>query len=598
MERLGTAAHSMKISTAAKTIGLGRRMTLTKSTKFLIAELTVVSCLGNAAMAQTAPNTIPIPPRVPNVIEQTIPKPTEPLPPAILSPVEPAAPPNLQFPAPTQPEVPTNSNLQFRVQKIEVLGNTVLKQEIAKLIRTYENRDVTFDDLITLRSAITQLYINNGYITSGAFLPNNQVLDQGVIKIQVIEGELEQINISGLQHLRDGYVRKRLELAASKPLNRQRLERALQLLQLNPLITRVNAELTTGSVPGRNVLRVQLQEAPAIHAGVGLGNSQAPSIGSIEGSVFVSHDNVFGFGDRFSAEYGRTEGLNLYDLSYSLPITAYEGTLTLRYGNNSSRIVEEVFSDLGIRSKTRTFSIALRQPIVRTPKTEFALGLSLDLRRSQTFLLDDIPFSFSEEADSGESKATVLRFSQDWVDRVPNRVLAARSQFSFGLNAFDATVDDRGVDGRFFSWLGQFQWVQQLSPRLLLLTRTAAQLTPDSLLSLEQFSLGGVRTVRGYRQNQLVTDNGILGSVELRIPLTKDPNVLQIVPFFDLGKGWNHQARSSDSLLVGLGIGLAWRPSSNLDFRLDYGIPLRSVSDSGNSLQENGLYFSVRYQPF
>jgi hemolysin activation/secretion protein len=572
-------------------------------TKFLlIAASAAVSCLGSPTLkcakgiAQTTPPNIPIPPTVPDIIEQTIPKPTEIPQPTI--PTEPAPEPNLQIPVPAQPEAPTNSNVRFRVQKIEVLGNTVLQKEISSLTRSYENRDVSFDDLIALRSAITQLYINNGYVTSGAFLPNNQILDQGIVRIQIIEGQLERIDISGLQRLQDSYVRKRLELATKPPLNRQQLEQALQLLQLNPLIARVNAELTAGSVPGRNVLRVQLQEVPAIRGGVVLDNYQASSIGSIQGSVFLSHDNLLGFGDRFSAEYGRTEGLNLYNFSYTLPINAYDGTLSLRYGNNRSKIIEDIFRDLGIRSKTRTFSIALRQPIVRTPRTEFALGLSLDLRRSQTFLLDDIPFSFSEGAENGESKVTVLRFSQDWVNRAPNRVLAARSQFSFGLNAFGATTNDTGTDGQFFSWLGQFQWVQQLSPRLLLLTRTAAQLTPDSLLSLEQFSLGGVGTVRGYSQNQLVTDNGILGSVELRIPLTKDPNVLQIAPFFDIGKGWNRQETDLDSLLIGLGIGLEWRPSSNLDIRLDYGIPLKSVSDRGNSLQENGFYFSVRYQPF
>ena len=569
-----------------------------KKTCSVMAASMAVSCFGSAAMAQNARTTIPVPSTAPDVVEQTIPKPTEAPLPTIPSPVEPNPQPNLQLPVSPQPDTPTPSNLRFRVQEIEVLGNTVLREEIAKLIHAYENRDVTFDDLIALRSAITQLYVDNGYVTSGAFLPNNQVLDQGIVKIQVVEGQLERIDISGLRHLQDGYVRKRLERATQTPLNRQQLEQALQLLQLNPLIARVNAELTAGSVPGRNVLRVQLQEAPAIHGGIVLDNNQSPSIGSIQGSVFVSHDNLLGLGDRFSAEYGRTEGLNLYDLSYSLPLNANDGTLTLRYGNNSSRIVDEIFRDLSIKSKTRTFSIGLRQPLVRTPKTEFALGLALDLRRSQTFLLNDIPFSFSQGAENGESKVTVLRFSQDWVDRAPNRVLAARSQFSLGLNAFDATVNDTGTDGRFFSWLGQFQWVQQVSPRLILLTRTAAQLTPDSLLSLERFSLGGVGTVRGYSQNQLVTDNGVLGSVELRIPLTKDPNVLQIAPFVDIGKGWNRQATDLDSLLVGIGIGLEWRPSSSLDFRVDYGIPLKLVSDRGHSLQENGLYFSLRYQPF
>lgn len=65
----------------------------------------------------------------------------------------------------------------------------------------------------------------------------------------------------------------------------------------------------------------------------------------------------------------------------------------------------------------------------------------------------------------------------------------------------DATVNDTGTDGRFFSWLKQFQWVQRFSPRILMLAKINAQLTGNSLLSLEKITIGGVETVHGYRQN-------------------------------------------------------------------------------------------------
>lgn len=128
-------------------------------------------------------------------------------------------------------------------------------------------------------------------------------------------------------------------------------------------------------------------------------------------------------------------------------------------------------------------------------------------------------------------------------------------RFGFGINAFDATVNDSGTDGQFFAWLGQFQWVQQLSPRNLLVTRIDAQLTPDSLLSLERFSLGGIDTVRGYQQNKLVADNSVLGSVEVRIPLTSDPSVLQLLPFTEIGMVWNNR-ETDPATLVSLGLGL------------------------------------------
>jgi hemolysin activation/secretion protein len=128
---------------------------------------------------------------------------------------------------------------------------------------------------------------------------------------------------------------------------------------------------------------------------------------------------------------------------------------------------------------------------------------------------------------------------------------------------------------------------------------TGHDITPDSLLSLEKFSIGGVDTVRGYRQNQLVADNGILGAIELRIPVTKNPRTLQLTPFFEVGTGWNNRSENPDpSFIASLGLGMEWQVFRGLDVRLDYGIPLVGVKDKGDSLQDNGFNFSLRYQPF
>lgn len=572
---------------------------------YFIVKLAVLLIVGSSwifprlVLAQSIPpRDINIPRDTPGKVEQTIPQPT-PTPVPSATPVPPTAPILPSPPTETSPDTTFPTGAPFTVREIQVIGNTVLKKEITELKARLENREVSFEEILQLRSDITKLYIDNGYITSGAFILNNQNLSSGIVKIQVVEGELEDVKLEGLQRLQEGYIRSRIARASGIPLNRQRLEQALQLLQLDPLIERVNAELTAGSAPGFNILLLKLKEAPAFHAGVVVGNSQSPSVGSEQASVFVEHDNLLGFGDVFRTEYGITEGLNIYDLSYTIPFNALDGTIGARYNNNDSRIIETDFRDLDIRSETSTLSFNIRQPLKRNPNSEFVLGLALDLRRSQTYLLNDIPFSFSEGPEDGKSKVTAIRFSQDWVQRSQSQVLAVRSQFSFGIDAFDATVNNTGTDGRFFTWLGQFQWVQRLSPRILMLVKLDTQLTGDSLLSLEKFSIGGVETVRGYPQNQLVTDNGVIGSVEVRIPITRNATALQVVPFFDIGTGWNNRGSNPNpQTLASLGLGLRWQPSQAFSARLDYGIPLIKINNNADSLQDNGLYFSLRYQPF
>jgi hemolysin activation/secretion protein len=530
---------------------------------------------------------------VPDPIERSQPLPSIPaleLPRSTISPI-------LEAPPPQTAPSPANQ-IAFPIRTIEIIGNTVLDNEIKQLTQTFLTQNpqtTTLSDLVNLRTAITNLYLQNGYITSGAFIPSNQRLSDGKVQIQVVEGEVETISITGVKSLNPRYIKKQLTNAVQTPLDRQKLEQSLQLLQLDPLIRKVDANLSPGFTSGRSQLQLNIQEAPPLQTSFRINNYQSSTIGTIQGTVATSYNDLLGLGDRFNAEYGRTSGLNLYSLQYALPLNAQKTTFSVRYSNFNSKIIEAPLDDLDIRSRSHTLSFDLQQPIVRTPRSEFTLGLGLDLKRSRTFILDDRPFSFSEGPQNGRSRTAVLNFSQDWLQRQSRQVLAARSQFNFGLNAFGATENATAPDGQFFSWIGQAQWVRQWSPRLLTIARLDTQLSPDRLLSLEKFSLGGASNLRGYSQNQLVTDNGVSTSLEFRFPIG-NPNrsTWQIMPFLDAGMGWNNQTNDKGQWLIGTGLGLQWQATPQVNFRLDYGIPLIQPPGDRNNTR---LYFSAQYNP-
>ena len=164
--------------------------------------------------------------------------------------------------SPRTPEpVPGKVPETITIQRFEFEGNTVFSdRELAKVTAPFTNRPISFAELFQARSAVTQLYLDKGYITSGALIPP-QALEGGVVTIQVVEGGLEGINVSGTRRLNPNYVRSRIAIATKKPLNRERLLEALQLLQLNPLIQNLSAELSAGTRPGLSLLEVKVSEA-------------------------------------------------------------------------------------------------------------------------------------------------------------------------------------------------------------------------------------------------------------------------------------------------------------------------------------------------
>lgn len=554
-------------------------------------------------IAQDLPrDSIDVPQIVPDVIEPGPPAQPEPQ-------IETLPPPEELLEPSTPSNVPSDlENIPgtIRVTGFEVIGSTVFTQQEFDAVLQEFLGEISFPQLLQARSAVTKLYTDNGYVTSGALIPP-QALEDGVVQIEVVEGGLEELLVTVENgRLNDDYVRSRLERATQAPLNVNRLLEALQLLQLNPLIENLSAELSAGSRPGLNVLDVKVKEADTFSVEFSADNGRSPSVGSFRRGVTIAENDLLGLGDRIELTYKNTDGSNEGEARYSIPVNARNGTVEARFRITSSEIKEEPFNVLDIQANSRDYELTFRQPILEKPTEEFALGLTAARRESDTSLLgENFPLSPGANED-GETRLSILRFFQDYTKRGPRDVFAARSQFSLGLGALGATLNGFQPDSRFFAWRGQMQYLRLLSqsenaPSLLL--RSDAQLAATSLVPLEQFGVGGFESVRGYRQDQLLSDNGVFASAEVRFPLLRTADrqgTLQLSPFFDVGTVWTTQGSNPEpTTLASLGLGLAWLQGDRFSARVDWGFPLIDVPQRENkSLQEEGIYFSVRWTPF
>lgn len=523
----------------------------------------------------------------------------------------------LESPPSQQPdeEVP-DTDASFVVEKFKVKGSTVLSEaEIRKIVTKYLKRPLTFTDLLEIETELTKLYADKGYINSGVVIPAQDVT-QGTITIQAIEGRLEDINVNVNGRLSKDYVRSRLQRGTKTPLNINELQEALQLLQLNPLIENLNAELSVGSSRDRWRLELDVNQANAFNPKLFVNNSRTPSVGSVQRGVEINHDNFAGEGDQFSFIYKNTDGSNDYDVGYTIPLNSLDGTVGFRYRYVKSDIIEEPFNGLDIGSETDEYELSFRQPILVSASSEstkeLAVGIELS-RQANSTTLRGRPFPISPGApeqgeDVGETKISALRFFQDWTRRTRKDVLAARSQFSLGLDLFDSTVttvDIGAPDSKFAAWRGQVQWLRQLdsSANINLLVRSDLQISTDDLVPLEQFSLGGIDSVRGYRQDALLGDSGAFISAEVRVPVYRwrnNQSNIAAIPFVDFGTTWSNSddIEEEEDTVVSLGVGLQLSLNDTFRARLDYGIPLIEVEDRDDSLQEDGVYFSLEYFPF
>jgi hemolysin activation/secretion protein len=288
-----------------------------------------------------------------------------------------------------------------------------------------------------------------------------------------------------------------------------------------------------------------------------------------------------------------------------VPLPPFDTSLELTFQDADSDVVEEPFDDLDIQSDSTTWGIGIRQPVWRTTLFELHLGATGEYRTSETLLLDEC-FAFVEGTSDCESQVSVLRLSADGVFATRSDVVAARSMVSVGEPVFGATDRSGDIpDSEFVAWLLQLQWAHRLPAWLLeseSLVRVDTQLANDQLLGIEKFAVGGLRTVRGYRENQLVRDNGVVASIELRVPVWRDERgrgLVQLAPFFDYGRSWDDGEVGLADTLTSAGIGVRVAPLEWLRGELYWGHGFDDIDDEGDyDLQDDGIHFLLTVVAF
>ncbi|WP_424097032.1 ShlB/FhaC/HecB family hemolysin secretion/activation protein, partial [Moorena producens] len=492
---------------------------------------------------------------------------------------------------------------QIFIKRFNIIGSTVFSQEkLAEITDRFINQPISFPTLFKIRSEITKLYDDEGYVNSGAYIPPQQ-LEDGIVTIEIIEGELEDIIVKGLSRLNSNYIKSRLAIATKKPLNVRHLLQALQMLRLDPLIANISAELSAGVEPGESLLEVTVTEADTFSTQITLDNGRSPSVGSFRRRPKIREGNLLGLGDALEFNYTNTDGSDTFDVSYTLPINPRNGILRLAYGTTSSEVIEPPFDDIDIDSESRFYEITLLQPVFQTPTEEVVIGITGSRQESETSILDT-PFPLSAGADDeGRTRINAIRLIQGWSKRSEQQVLAARSQFSIGISSGDTTINRGGPDSNFFIWRGQGQWVRLLAPNTILLIRGDVQLADRGLVPLEQIGIGGLESVRGYRQDLILSDNGAFISAELRLPIIQNADsgtLVQLTPFLDFGTGWNKDDENDidDNTIASLGLGLRWEQGDFLEANIGWGLQLVDVETRDRTLQEDGFYFSVIFRPF
>ncbi len=428
-------------------------------------------------------------------------------------------------------------DLQFTVNGIDFDGNDVFTDAaLQEYFATYINRPVSLPELNEVVETIEDKYKQAGYFLSRVYIPP-QTLENGVLKIKVIEGYLSGIFVEGGTTGNRAKINAlTADLANKKPLDLPSVEKAIRTLNAFPSTT-VSAVLRQGTEVGASEMVLKVSELPDYYS-VSVNNFNSPAVGtwgvSLAGTVnrVFDRDNQLSFSTSASLGSGSVEDFKRmlsFSAKYSQPIGNSGWSASLSYLYSQSQPVPTV-ADLNLLSQGTTIAPRLSYPMFSNRGNSLVLDSGVTFSQTQT-LLAGTPFT----TDKSTVFDLTLRWTNTtWLQGITN-LSVGYYQGIAGLNsssASDLGVSVPGFNPSFNKIAFNLSRTQFLPNKFSLHVGAVGQYAADSLLIANQISFGGPPIGRAYYYGAIMGDRGLGFFAELRKDVTLSELSNQPLQFF------------------------------------------------------------------
>ena len=503
-------------------------------------------------------------------------------------------------------------SLRFTLKELTLRGNTAFStDELAPLYAALVGKEVTLLDIYKLRDAITAKYGNAGFGLSKAIIPEQRIQAEGLVRIDVIEGFIDDVIIEGAtddQREFLAYASERIK--AERPLNARTLERYLLLANDRFAIKVTSTMKPSDKTPAASTLILKVEPAPKLEGGATIDNRGTQAVGPNQINANLAINGLGGRASQTALSYATVEQwseLQYLSLAHT-EVLSKEGTaLTLGWANSTSKPGTPTLRLLDNKSDSETWSLKLAHPFIRTRQENLTATLKYEQKDTD---------SRSLNALTSQDKLRSIRIGLNY-DKADtfDGINQALVEYSVGINGLGATSDSSPlksrVDGKpdyqkLTINLSRKQELGYFSPLLSKFSLNAALMGQHSgtgLLSSEECGIGGQQFGRAYDSSEILGDSCLAASLELRFtPSTEGTpfKYAQFYSFYDGGTTTNNAPLSATDpktkSLTSAGLGVRFGMGPYLTGSIEATQPLtRIVANEGNKNARVFASISARF---
>lgn len=398
------------------------------------------------------------------------------------------------------------------VNSVEVSPSEILsKEEIDQIIRPLIGKNVFIGDITSAVNQINQLYASKGFVTAKAFLPE-QTVTNGNIYIELIESRVGNITVQENRYTRDKYITDRLPQKKGDLFDIVELEK--DILDFNRYNEGVNlsANLKAGEADGTTDIEITAHENFPFHLVGVMDNAGRYTTGNIRGGAMIYADSLFHNRDKLSIGTYFSGGSVSPFADYNIPVNKKDGRIGFLFSSGLSKIKYGDYRDLDLKSKAYQYSLYYTQPIVRKPGFELKTYTALNYKRARTTMGFLKQFGLDDEL--GLDQVTSVDVALNMRKDTRYGIWYLNQGVGYAAPLFDS-------DSNYFKISGGAVRLHDFSHGFIGQMRANYQVIPNNkhIPYIDQFQAGGLATVRGYTEGQMIGKNGFYISNELMFPL-------------------------------------------------------------------------------
>lgn len=472
---------------------------------------------------------------------------------------------------------PVPASASFTVSRIQIEGNIIFDTPtLHELVASAEGKSLTLAQLSEAVDRITSYYHEHGYPLTRAVIPA-QTIQDGTVRITVIEARYGQIKLDNHSRTRDSLLRSTLApLQAGQAIEQKALDRTLLLLSDIPDVNPI-ATLKPGDGVGTSDLAIEAVSPQALTGSVALDDFGNSYTGQFRLGGTVNYLNPLHRGDVLSASV-QSSGVDMGNarLSYELLLNGLGTRLAAAFSALHYRLGESL-SKLDGHGTAEVGSLWIKHPWVRSPNANLFGQLDYDHKQ----LDDDIGANNSQTRRHLDN--LTVNLIGDWRDA--SGVISWNMAFTAGHLAFDnaaAQMADAGTArtlGSFQKWTGSMSRLQDIDSANALYLAASAQWSEANLDASEKMVGGGPYSVRAYDMGALSGDTGLLLNLEWRHRLGQLwGGSAQTMLFLDSEhviinkRTWT--SGQNEATLSGIGLGFFWQIPSQWNVTASVAIPV------------------------